>query len=197
MGPGWAALRAHLAEFLRAPMAVGSPLPSFSHTGDRLLKPVDWGQTRLLIEFGPGIGRFTAAALERMRGDATLIAIDSSERFTNYLRAAIPDPRLRALTRSARDVAAVVEGQGFDRVDCILSGIPFSTLPAGEGEAIVRASRRLLRPGGLFVAYQVKDEIRPLLERHFIKRGEAYEWRNLPPYHLYWFAKPATATRRR
>lgn len=188
-GAGLPALGAYLAEFLKAPMAVGSPIPSFTHTVDRLLDPIDWGKVRLLVELGPGTGRFTEGALKRMRSDATLIAIDTSPGFTDYLRTAFPDRRLRALTGSARDIEAVIKGQGFDRADCILSGVPFSTLPDGEGEAIIRASSRLLRRGGTFAAYQVKDNIRPLLERHFDKRDEAYEWRNLPPYHLYWFGK--------
>jgi phospholipid N-methyltransferase len=185
----WAALGAYFREFVRNPKAVGSPIPSFRHTADRLLAPVDWRQVRLLVEYGPGTGRFTAEALKRMRPHATLLAIDSSPGFTDHLREAIPDSRLRAVTGSAQDVEALVAGQGLGPADCILSGLPFSTLPDGVGEAIVRASHRLLRPGGLFVAYQVRDHIRSLLERDFTKVGEAYEWRNLPPYHLYWFRK--------
>jgi len=140
----------------------------------------------LLVEYGPGTGRFTAGALARMRPDATLIAIDSSAGFTGHLRAAIPDRRLRAVTGSAQDVESLVAEQGFARADCILSGLPFSTLPDGDGEAIVAASRRLLRPGGQFVAYQVRGGIRRLLDRHFRTVEHTREWLNLPPYHLYW-----------
>jgi phospholipid N-methyltransferase len=189
LGGGQSALAAYLAEFLKDPLAVGSPIPSFARTVDRLLAPVDWRRIRLLVEYGPGTGRFTAGALKRMRADATLIAIDSSPGFADYLRRAIPDRRLRPVAGSALDVDAIVAGQGFAQAECILSGIPFSTLPDGEGEKIVRKSHRLLRPGGLFLAYQVRDHIRPLLERHFAKIDEAYEWLNLPPYHLYWFRK--------
>jgi phospholipid N-methyltransferase len=184
-----AALGAYFGEFLKNPKAVGSPIPSFRHTVDRLLAPIDWGRVRLLVEYGPGTGRFTAGALKRMRPDATLIAIDSSPGFTDYLRRAIPDRRLRAVTGSALDVEALLAREGFARADCILSGLPFSTLPDGAGDAIVRASHKLLRPGGLFVAYQVKDDIRPLLEGAFARVDQAYEWLNMPPYHLYWFRK--------
>lgn len=188
-GGGAAGWRAYLAEFLRAPLAVGSPIPTFARTVDRLLAPVDWRRIRLLVEYGPGTGRFTAGALKRMRPDATLIAIDSSPGFTDYLRRAIPDPRLRPIAGSALDAQAILARQGVGQADCVLSGIPFSTLASGEGEAIVRKSHRLLRPGGLFIAYQVRDHVRPLLESRFTRIGEAYEWLNLPPYHLYWFRK--------
>lgn len=184
------AFGSYLAEFARNPLAVGSPIPSFRHTVDRVLTPIDWSRVRVLVEYGPGTGRFTAESLRRMRSDASLVAIDSSPGFTDYLRKAVPDARLRAVTGSALDAKALIGRQGFARADCILSGLPFSTLASGEGEAIVEASYELLKPGGLFVAYQVRDHVRPLLERHFVPISEAYEWRNLPPYHIYWFRKP-------
>jgi len=156
---------------------------------DRLLDPIDWQRLKVIVEFGPGTGRFTEGALRRMRPDATLIAIDTSPAFANYLREALPDARLRTVAASALDLQSLLLDQGFAQCDCILSGLPFSTLSDGDGKAIVQASHRSLRPGGLFVAYQVRDRIRSLLERDFTMVGEAFEWLNLPPYRLYWFKK--------
>jgi phospholipid N-methyltransferase len=183
------ALRAYLTEFVKDPLGVGSPIPSFAHTVGRLLDPIDWQRLKVIVEYGPGTGRFTKGALKRMRPDATLIAIDTSPGFTTYLRRALPDARLRAVAASARDVQSVLLDQGFGQCDCILSGLPFSTLSLRDAQAIIEASHRLLRPGGLFVAYQVRDHVRGLLARDFTMVGEAYEWLNLPPYRLYWFMK--------
>lgn len=197
-GPGAAnALRRRLAafggsllEFLKSPLAVGSPIPSLPHTVRKLLEPVDWSSAAVVVEYGPGTGSFTVGALRRMRADATLIAIDCSKGFTDHLRSAIPDQRLHAVTASALDVEAVIRAHGFGGADCIISGIPFSTLPEGNGELLIQASERALRPGGLFLAYQVRDHVRGLLDRHFDRLDAQYEWLNLPPYHLYWYRKP-------
>ena len=91
---GLGAFWAYFAEFVKDPLGVGSPIPSFAHTVDRLLDPIDWQRLKVIVEFGPGTGRFTEGALRRMRPDATLIAIDTSPAFANYLRAALPDARL-------------------------------------------------------------------------------------------------------
>ena len=187
---GLAAFRGSLLEFLKDPLAVGSPIPSLPHTVQELLGPVDWSSIKVVVEYGPGTGSFTAGALKRMRPDATLIAIDCSEGFTDHLRLAIPDRRLRAVTASALDVEALIRAHGFDHVDCIISGIPFSTLPDGSGELLLQASERALGPGELFIAYQVRNRLRRLLEGRFDKLDEKYQWLNLPPYHLYWYRKP-------
>ncbi len=178
-----------LSEFMRKPLRVGSPIASSRQMVDKLLTPVDWSRIDLLVEYGPGTGRFTAGALARMRPDAMLIAIDTSRDFTEYLKQTIPDPRLRAVMASAADAVAVIADQGFGQADCILSGLPFSTLPKATGEAIVAQSCALLRTNGLFLTYQARGRARRLLESRFAKVGHAYEWRNLPPCHLYWFRK--------
>jgi phospholipid N-methyltransferase len=178
-----------LSSFLKQPLMVGSPVASSRHMVDRLLDPVDWQRVGLLVEYGPGTGSFTAAALSRMRSDATLLAIDTSQDFTEHLRETIPDPRLRAVTASAADAAGILAEQRLGQADCILSGLPFSTLPEDAARAIVAASDAILKPGGLFMAYQMRDRVRSLLDGRFDKIDEGYEWRNLPPCHLYWFRK--------
>lgn len=180
---------AFLAQFAKNPLKVGSPFASSRRMVDRLLEPVEWSKIGVLVEYGPGTGRFTEGALARMRRGSTLVAIDACPGFTAHLEAAIDDPRLRAVSGSAADAPRIVARAGLGEADCIISGLPFSTLPDGEAETIVAASARLLRPGGLFLAYQVRDHIRPLLEARFNRLGEAYEWRNLPPCHLYWYRK--------
>ncbi|MGI8610867.1 MAG: methyltransferase, partial [Sphingomicrobium sp.] len=70
--------------------------------------------------------------------------------------------------------------------DYVLSGIPFSTLPPGVGQAIAEATAKVIRPGGAFLVYQfspkVVEFIKPWFER--IERG--FEWLNVPPASLFW-----------
>lgn len=179
-----------LGEFLKEPAMVGSALPSSHQLVNRLLEPVDWGRIGLCIEFGAGTGRFTQAVLDRLHPEARLIALDTSPGFTRHLRTSIADPRLRPVTASAADVRWVAAEEGFARADCILSGVPFSTLPRPTGELIMDASRSLLGHDGLFIAYQVRDAIEPLLQARFFDVRHAYAWRNMPPCHLYWARNP-------
>ena len=173
-------------EFLKHPVMIGSIWPSSSALIERMLAPVDWQQTSVFVEYGPGVGVFTRAVLERLRPDATLVAIDTNPDFIDFLRAEIADPRLVAVVGSAADVGEILARHGTGCADHVLSGLPFSTLPAGVGARIVAETAACLRPGGMFLVYQLSAAVKALLVDRFGDIAEAVEWRNLPPMRLYW-----------
>ena len=180
--PRWQFLRG----FLKHPVMVGSVIPSSRILIDRMLRPVDWSRTRLFVEYGPGVGTFTRPILERLGPDAMLIAIDTNPDFIDYLNGDIDDDRFIAVHGSAADVETIIETHGFDHADYVLSGLPFSTLPPGVGDAIGAATGRAIRDGGAFLVYQFSPKVRDFIQPHFtpIKRG--FEWINVPPATLFW-----------
>jgi phospholipid N-methyltransferase len=72
----------------------------------------------------------------------------------------------------------------------ILSGIPFSTMPAEIGSRILAAVWEALAPGGRFVAYQLRARVAEL-GREVLGRPEVgYEFLNVPPMRVYCWRKP-------
>src|SRR3546814_13665588 len=69
---------------------------------------LDWKNTKLFVEYGPGVGTSCRPVLEHLPGDATLIAIDTNEDFIDYLKKDIRDSRFIAVHGSAADVEAIV-----------------------------------------------------------------------------------------
>jgi phospholipid N-methyltransferase len=183
--PRWHFLRG----FLKNPVMVGSIIPSSRVLIDKMLGPVDWANTKLFVEYGPGVGTFTKPILDRLAPDATLLTIDTNPDFTRYLKEQIDDPRLVAVTGSAADVEKIIADRGFTEADYILSGLPFSTLPPGVGDAIAEATSKVIRQGGAFLVYQFSPKVRDFIQPHFapIKRG--FEWINVPPATLFWAYK--------
>ena len=183
--PQWQFLRG----FLKNPVMVGSIIPSSRVLIDKMLEPVDWANTRLFVEYGPGVGTFTRPLLERLAPDATLLTIDTNPDFTRYLREHIDDERLVAVTGSAADVEKILKERSLGQADYVLSGLPFSTLPPGVGEDIAEATSKVIRPGGAFLVYQFSPKVRDFIAPHFepIKRG--FEWINVPPATLFWAYK--------
>ena len=175
--------------FLKHPVMVGSIIPSSRILIERMLRPVDWKNTKLFVEYGPGVGTFTRPVLEKMGEDATLIAIDTNPDFIKYLRRSIDDPRFVPVTGSAADVEAIVKEHGFDSADYVLSGLPFSTLPPGVGDAIGAATSRVIRKGGAFLVYQFSPKVLDFLKPHFKRIDRAFEWINVPPATLFWAHK--------
>lgn len=174
-----------LRQFIRHPGMIGSVIPSSQMLVDSMLEGVDWQRTRLFVEFGPGVGTFTRPILDRLHPDATLLAIDLNLDFVAYLEAEIDDPRLRIVHGSAADVRRFIKEAGYAQADYVLSGIPFSTLPDGVGEAICAETRSVLKGGGAFMVYQYSGYVRRLLSPLFEEIRERVEWRNIPPCRMF------------
>ena len=183
--PQWQFLRG----FLKNPVMVGSIIPSSKILIERMLAPVDWANTKLFVEYGPGVGTFTRPVLDQLAPDATLLTVDTNTDFTRYLRDSIDDPRLVAVTGSAADIEQILEDRGLGSADYVLSGLPFSTLPAGIGEAIAGATAKVIRPDGAFLVYQFSPKVLNFIKPHFDRIERGFEWINVPPATLFWAYK--------
>lgn len=180
--PQWQFLRG----FLKHPVMVGSIIPSSRKLIDRMLGPVDWENTRLFVEYGPGVGTFTRPLLERLPANATLLTIDTNPEFTRYLKDSIDDERLLAVTGSAADVEKILADRNLGKADYVLSGLPFSTLPPGVGDAIAEATGKVVRAGGAFLVYQFSPKVLDFIKPHFERIDRGFEWINVPPATLFW-----------
>ncbi|GAA4769888.1 rRNA adenine N-6-methyltransferase family protein [Stakelama sediminis] len=172
--------------FLKHPVMVGSIIPSSGKLIRKMLGPVDWKNTKLFVEYGPGVGTFCQTVLDHMEPDAQYIAIDTNPDFIAYLRKNIRDSRFSAVHGSAADVVQIVKDHGHDHADYVLSGLPFSTLPPGVGDKIGAETARVLRVDGAFLVYQFSPKVHDFLAPQFNDIDHAMEWWNVPPAQLYW-----------
>jgi phospholipid N-methyltransferase len=177
--------------FFRHPRMLGSIVPSSRFLIKQLLEPINWARARVIVEYGPGVGGITAEVLRRMRSDATLIAIEMNPDFVGYLKHSIPDARLRVVEGSAVSVEEILRRFGHTRADYIISGIPFSTIPAPLRERILRKTRDVLEPQGAFLVYQFSTRVLQDLKKVFGYVGRRFEPLNVLPAHLF-ICQPAT-----
>ena len=182
MGPAGVFFRG----FLEHPRMVGAILPSSRAVINAMLAPVDWQNTKLFVEYGPGVGTFTLPVLERLPRDGELVVIDTNPLFIDYLRRTIGDSRFHAVLGSAEDVEEIVRALGHEKADYVLSGLPFSTLPEGVGPAILAATKRVIRKGGAFLTYQYSGVARDLTARHFPRVESRRVYQCVPPNVLAW-----------
>ncbi len=173
-------------EFIKHPAMVASIVPSSGRVIRRMLDRVDWANTKVFVEYGPGVGTFCQAVLDRLGPDAEYIAIDPNPEFVEHLRHKFRDSRFVLVQGSAEDVRQILKDRGHDHADYILSGLPFTTLPAGVGDAIARETAEALRPGGAFLVYQFRPKVRSFFEPYLPKIDSALEWWNVPPAQLWW-----------
>jgi phospholipid N-methyltransferase len=178
--------------FFRHPRMLGSIVPSSRFLIRELLKPVDWATARVFVEYGPGVGVITAEVLRRMRPDAIMIAIETNPQFVTYLRSTIQDERLHVVEASAEAVDEILRRYGQSNANYVISGIPFSTIPAPVRESILLKTREVLKPGGSFLVYQFSTVVLDDLRRIFRYVTRQFEPLNVLPAHLF-FCQPDTA----
>jgi len=173
------------SNFLRHPHMLGSIIPSSRFLVDAVLTPVDWSKSRVIVEYGPGVGTLTAEILRRMRADAHLVAIETNAEFVRFMQRTLPDSRLIAEHGSAEAVGEILARHGMTGANTIISGIPLGSFPRWLQAGIAEASREALEPGGQFLVYQFTARVLPALRAAFPTVSRAREWRNFPPAHLF------------
>jgi phospholipid N-methyltransferase len=179
---------AFLQGFLKNPTQVGSIIPSSRFLERRVVRAAEIARASLVVELGPGTGGTTRALLRALSPQARLLAIEIDPRFVTLLRRT-QDPRLIVHEGSAAEIESALRTYDLPAPDVILSGIPFSTMARSVGEQILRSVYDSLEPGGLFVAYQVRDRVETLGRRVFGRAQVQTEILNVPPMRVYRWQK--------
>ena len=177
--------------FFRHPARIGSVIPSSPFLERRVVEVAGIAHSRSVVELGPGTGGITRAILRALpRGGRSLLAIEINPDFVNYLKT-YPDPRLDVYPGSAKHIRNALETFDHARPDAVVSGIPFSTMPAEVGRKILREIWDCLAPRGIFVAYQLMNRVAYLEPLLLCDPHVQLELLNVPPLRVYSWCKPA------
>lgn len=175
--------------FAKHPNMIGWMFPSSRFVVEQVLRQIDWERTRTIVEFGPGVGTFTRDILERMHPDAKLVAFETNGEFCQFLTDSLNDPRFVLLHESAAQIDSALKRLGLPAADCVISGIPFKTIPEELRGEIVRNTHAALRPQGQFLVYQLSGVVRPYLESVFGRVRQDFEFMSIPPGRLFYCAR--------
>lgn len=167
-------------------MMLGAAFPSSQFVVDKVLAPIDFENSRLIVEYGAGIGNISIGILRRMRKDAKLLVFEINEDLIEFLRTEYHDSRLIASERSAADVEEVLREHNLGQPDYVISSIPFSTMPEKIANQIAEATKTILKPGGKFLVYQYRSKILDFLKPYFKHIDRSYELVNVPPVRLFY-----------
>jgi phospholipid N-methyltransferase len=172
-------------EFVRHPRQLGSVIPSSRFLKRRIVETANVADARLIVELGPGNGGTTLAILAAMGAESTLLSIELNQGLFELARR-IGDERYIAHHGDARALADILATYNLSRPDVVISGIPFSTMDAGIGTAILQSIHQQLAPGGRFVAYQVSGQVDRLNTFYRAdQRTRQTEWLNIPPLRVW------------
>lgn len=141
---------------------------------------MDYNRALHIVELGVGTGCVTRELLKRMRPDARLISLEINEIFVEQCRS-IRDERLVLRHSCATLLSQVLEEEGLDGVDAVVSSLPLTLMNHDVVDRIVESSCECLRPGGKFLQYQYSLKHLPTLNRHFGDVHVGFMPYNVPP----------------
>ena len=175
--------------FMKSPRVVASVIPSSVFLKRRVIEAAHLPDAQVVVELGAGTGGTTLSMLAALGPGGRLIAIERTADFVPVLEA-IEDERFDVVHGCASSIVEQLTSRGIEGADAVISGIPFSTMPAGLCEEIAGAIRDALKPGGRFVAYQFTDWVarymRPVMGDPVVQ----HEILNVPPMRVFTWEKP-------
>ncbi|HBJ35052.1 MAG TPA: SAM-dependent methyltransferase [Planctomycetaceae bacterium] len=177
--------------WLKEPAQISSLVPSSHALTEEIADRDCVRRARLVVDLGPGTGETTQALLQHMNASARLIAIEKSEHLMEPLRK-ISDPRVMVIHGDARFLRLYLDQAGLGAADVIVSGIPFSTVPAQVAEQVIEEIDRALPHGGTFIAYQLSNKVEELATPLFGQPQVEYVWLNFPPLRVFSWVKQAS-----
>lgn len=171
-----------LYKFSQAPKQIGSVTPSSAFLARKMLEAVDWRQTRHMAELGAGTGAITKYidAYNVNRTNVMLFEKDA------VLRGGLTRdfPRFACYPDACR-LREALRAEGVDRLDCILSGLPFFNFPQRLRDQLMDEIMGSLKPGGSFIAFQYSQQMKKQLGTLFDIEHVHYVPLNIPPAFVY------------
>jgi phospholipid N-methyltransferase len=187
-----------LKRFLQRPMQVASIIPSSRALIRRVAQKIDFDEPRIIAEFGPGEGCHTRELVRRMHPDSHLLLIELDGELARHLKRQFEDDkRVAVFHADAAELPQVLLGRGFKYCDYVISGIPFSILPAGKKRELLQSVYDCLTPAyhAALLIYQVTNELVGHC-RHFPRIESEYCLQNIPPMFVTKFYKTANGNPR-
>lgn len=174
-----------LKRFIGSPRQVGSVAPSSRFLTNAMLGRVDWENAHAVAELGAGTGVFTRNIVKRARPDAKILVFEVDPELQKLIKDEHPDhPGLR-LYGDAQELLSIMRDEGIDKLDFVISSLPFTVLPHDVSENILNAVQKALKPEGRFIAYQYSSIMKPVLTARFRDIKTKFVLFNIPPAIVY------------
>lgn len=175
-----------LLEYLRHPRKIGAVAPSGNSLARKMMKPINFKSAKLIVEYGSGTGAFTRELIIRRKPETVLILIEQNERFCRELEKIFCNqPNLYILNGSAENVNFYLKKYNFKHADYIISGLPFTSLPADISGNIMEATKKAIGNNGKFIIFQYSLVKKKFFEKYFQITGCLKEIKNIPPAYVF------------
>ncbi len=173
-----------VSEALKNFGTIGALAPCSPAAAERMVESIDFMKARTIVEFGGGTGPVTKEILKRAHPDARVFVFEINPTFVGVLKS-IDDARLTVLHASAEDAGAKLRELGIEKTDYVVSTLPLAVLKDEVVRNVFRATKEILKPGGLYMQIQYAPFLKKKIEKEFGKVKTLFVALNVPPAFVY------------
>ncbi|MCR8629695.1 class I SAM-dependent methyltransferase [Paenibacillus radicis (ex Xue et al. 2023)] len=153
-----------LKKFFQNPRDIGSIIPSSTSLTQKMLEPVRWGEINSLVELGAGTGVFTEAIHASKRPDCKVVIFEKDDEMRGQLQSQYSEFNF---CKNAVELKKNLSDLGIDKVDCIISGLPFANFTQSDRSQIISQIKETLHEDGVFVTFQYSLQMKKMLQEEF------------------------------
>lgn len=174
-----------LAEYIRSPRTIGAVAPSSNGLALKMVNDINFKNAKCIVEYGPGTGVFTDKLLERKNQDTILILLEYNEEFCKQLKDRYNgNNNVIVINDSAENVSMYLEKYNIEKVDYVVSGLPFASLPKDISSKILHTTKNILKKDGLFITFQYTLLKKDSIAGYFKKIDLDKVLFNIPPAYV-------------
>ena len=141
-----------LQAFLKNPGKVGSIAPSSTELALKMLEGITPDENNIVLELGVGTGAITKYLQEIVPDEKSYLGIELDRDLVKSLKRKFPD--LQIVRGNACDLEKIHKRTGLGKVGCIISCLPFVSIPNEVGEQILAQIERFMEQGCTFRTFQ-------------------------------------------
>ena len=175
-----------LTEFIKHPKNTGAIAPSSNILSKKMVDAINFEKAQYIVELGPGTGSFTREIMKRKKAETIFILIEINEIFFEKLQKQFEgDASVVVIHGSAENIQKYMEELKIEKVDYILSGLPFTSLPKEVSFRILKNVMETLQENGEFITFQYSLVKKEFIQAFFPEISLKKVWLNFPPAYVF------------
>lgn len=163
---------------------MGSVIRSGPSMCRSMVQYIDHNHDLIIVELGAGDGVITQYILEKMSTKAKLFVFEINPELCEIITK-IKDERMVLINDGAQYMESHLQRHGVEKVDTIISAIPFVVLPEELTHEILRICKKILKDGGNFVQMHYIKSVRKMYQSIFGNVHTFYVPLNIPPGYVF------------
>lgn len=175
-----------LLEYIKNPRKVGAIKASSKYLAYEMINNINFEDTNCIVEYGPGTGVFTKKILDRIKDSTILILIEINKEFYKTLKELYGHKKnVIILNDSAEKIEDILNRYSIKKVDYVISGLPFASLPKNISDNILDRTSKVLGEDGEFITFQYTLIRKKYIESFFNIVNHTRVIRNFPPAYVF------------